>query len=116
MSGSPPARWSWEKTYPATARSSASRRISSSSRRKETFSTVSSRTASDRRMGTVQSMMDLTGRRALITGGAGHIGFAAAQALTELGARVALLDLDATSCSGRAGELNRGGKDVALPV
>jgi NAD(P)-dependent dehydrogenase (short-subunit alcohol dehydrogenase family) len=36
--------------------------------------------------------MDLSGRRALITGGAGHVGRAAAETLLELGASVALLD------------------------
>jgi NAD(P)-dependent dehydrogenase (short-subunit alcohol dehydrogenase family) len=39
--------------------------------------------------------MDLSGRRALITGGAGHVGFAAAETLLELGASVALLDREA---------------------
>jgi len=60
--------------------------------------------------------MDLTGRRALITGGAGHIGYAAAEALTELGARVALLDLNEAACETRAAELNRGRAGSALPV
>jgi NAD(P)-dependent dehydrogenase (short-subunit alcohol dehydrogenase family) len=36
--------------------------------------------------------MDLSGRRALVTGGAGHVGLAAAETLMELGASVALLD------------------------
>jgi len=38
--------------------------------------------------------MDLSGRVALITGGAGHIGGEAAAALAELGATVVLTDLD----------------------
>jgi NAD(P)-dependent dehydrogenase (short-subunit alcohol dehydrogenase family) len=41
--------------------------------------------------------MDLSGRRALITGGAGHVGQAAAETLLELGASVALLDREASS-------------------
>ncbi|MEO5336385.1 MAG: SDR family oxidoreductase [Magnetospirillum sp. WYHS-4] len=41
----------------------------------------------------LKTMMDLTGRVALVTGGAGHIGFQAAAALAELGARVVLVDL-----------------------
>lgn len=48
-------------------------------------------------------MMDLTGRTALITGGAGHIGFQAAAALAELGAKVALADCG--DVSGAAAEL-----------
>jgi NAD(P)-dependent dehydrogenase (short-subunit alcohol dehydrogenase family) len=40
----------------------------------------------------VRELMDLSGRRALITGGAGHVGRAAAETLLELGASVALLD------------------------
>lgn len=38
-------------------------------------------------------LMDLKGRAALVTGGAGHIGFQAGAALAELGAKVALADL-----------------------
>lgn len=48
-------------------------------------------------------MMDLTGRTALITGGAGHIGFQAAAVLAELGARVALADCG--DVAGAAAEL-----------
>jgi NAD(P)-dependent dehydrogenase (short-subunit alcohol dehydrogenase family) len=40
----------------------------------------------------VRELMDLSGRRALVTGGAGHVGRAAAETLLELGASVALLD------------------------
>jgi NAD(P)-dependent dehydrogenase (short-subunit alcohol dehydrogenase family) len=43
-----------------------------------------------RRLG---EMMDLTGRVALVTGGAGHIGFQSAAALAELGAKVVLADV-----------------------
>jgi len=41
----------------------------------------------------LQQMMDMSGRVALVTGGAGHVGRAAAAALAELGADVALADL-----------------------
>ncbi|MFC1856974.1 SDR family oxidoreductase [Thermodesulfobacteriota bacterium] len=45
-------------------------------------------------MRSIEQLLDLTGRKALITGGAGHIGRTAAETLIELGARVALLDVD----------------------
>lgn len=64
----------------------------------------------------VQDLMDLTGRRALVTGGAGRIGYAAAAALVELGATVALLDLDAKACNERAGALDAIRRGAALPV
>lgn len=44
-------------------------------------------------MALLKNMMDLTGRVAAITGGAGHIGRAMAEALAELGAKVALIDM-----------------------
>ena len=43
-------------------------------------------------------MMSLDGRVALVTGGGGHIGAAACEALAELGAGIAVLDKD-ESCS-----------------
>jgi NAD(P)-dependent dehydrogenase (short-subunit alcohol dehydrogenase family) len=51
--------------------------------------------------------MDLSGRRALVTGGAGHIGLAVGQTLRELGAAVKVLDLDPKSCRARARDLVR---------
>lgn len=50
-------------------------------------------------MRTLSELMDLSGRCALVTGGAGHLGAAAAQSLAELGARVAILDLDGEACA-----------------
>lgn len=43
------------------------------------------------------ALMDLSGRRVLIAGGAGHVGQAAAEAVAELGASVAVLDLQAAA-------------------
>lgn len=43
-------------------------------------------------MKSIRELMDLTGRTALVTGGAGHIGRAMCQALAESGADVAILD------------------------
>ena len=45
-------------------------------------------------MRNMKSLMDLSDRTALITGGAGHIGMAMAEAVAEQGCRVVLLDLD----------------------
>lgn len=43
-------------------------------------------------MTTLASLMSLEGRRALITGGAGHIGVAMAETLAEMGAELVLVD------------------------
>jgi NAD(P)-dependent dehydrogenase (short-subunit alcohol dehydrogenase family) len=48
-------------------------------------------------MRSVQSLIDLTGRVVLVTGGAGHIGEAMCSAFAELGAAVAILDLEAVA-------------------
>jgi NAD(P)-dependent dehydrogenase (short-subunit alcohol dehydrogenase family) len=45
-------------------------------------------------MKTLKELMDLTGRVALITGGAGHIGSAIGNALAELGAAIIVLDIE----------------------
>lgn len=45
-------------------------------------------------MKTIKELIDLKERKALVVGGAGHIGFVACEALKELGARVAVLDLE----------------------
>ncbi len=49
-------------------------------------------------MKSLRELMDLHGRVALVTGGAGHIGAAAGEALAELGAAVILLDIAETAC------------------
>lgn len=43
-------------------------------------------------MATIKGLMDLSGRRAVITGGAGNIGGAIAETLAELGCKIVLLD------------------------
>jgi NAD(P)-dependent dehydrogenase (short-subunit alcohol dehydrogenase family) len=60
--------------------------------------------------------MDLTGRVALVTGGAGHIGMVICEALAELGAMVAVLDLDESRCSSTADWLRERYQSVAFPV
>lgn len=56
-------------------------------------------------MKTLKQLMDLGGRVALITGGAGHIGAAMAEALAELGCGVHLVDRDAASLDALAKRL-----------
>jgi NAD(P)-dependent dehydrogenase (short-subunit alcohol dehydrogenase family) len=45
-------------------------------------------------MSTLKQLMDLRGRVALITGGAGHIGRVVGEGLAELGASLAVVDID----------------------
>jgi NAD(P)-dependent dehydrogenase (short-subunit alcohol dehydrogenase family) len=60
--------------------------------------------------------MDLSGRNALLAGGAGHIGLAVAETLVELGADVTILDQDETACQCRAATLGRLRQDSAFPI
>ncbi len=61
--------------------------------------------------------MDLTGRAAFITGGAGHIGEAAAQSLMELGAKVAIVDVNQELCEAKVKQLNSlGYSGQAYPI
>jgi NAD(P)-dependent dehydrogenase (short-subunit alcohol dehydrogenase family) len=56
-------------------------------------------------MKTIIELMNLDGRVALITGGTGHIGLAAAQVLIELGAKVAIVDQSFQECQERSDAL-----------
>jgi NAD(P)-dependent dehydrogenase (short-subunit alcohol dehydrogenase family) len=69
-------------------------------------------------MRTIKQLMDLRGRAALITGGAGHIGSVMADALAELGASTVLLDLDQTTCDTAAEQISgrHHNKSVGLAV
>ena len=67
-------------------------------------------------MQSLNQLMDLADRKALITGGAGHIGLAAGEALAESGATVAVLDLDGKACKERAGLLSLLGVNSAIPL
>src|SRR5438067_1505458 len=58
---------------------------------------------------TVQELLDLTGRVALITGGCGHLGSAMARALAEAGAAVILTSRDAARARVAAEALPRSG-------
>lgn len=65
----------------------------------------------------VKELMDLTGRKALVTGGAGHIGTAISEALVELGAKVAIMDNEESACVESADVLSRlrPGAAISLP-
>ena len=56
-------------------------------------------------MRSVAELLDLSGRTALITGAAGHIGRAVADAFAQCGAHVALLDTDEKACCELASQL-----------
>lgn len=64
-------------------------------------------------MKSLKSLMDLSGRVALVTGGAGHIGRAMAQALAELGAGIALLDIDEHAATEAAAQIRA---DYGVPA
>ena len=66
-------------------------------------------------MRTLKELADLTGRAAIVVGGAGHIGRAAAESLLELGAAVAIVDVDADCCRTVADELGAPGRSLAVP-
>ncbi len=57
-------------------------------------------------MKSLRELMNLSGRRAFITGGAGHIGRAVAEGLVELGARVALVDQNMSAAQQAATVIN----------
>ena len=60
--------------------------------------------------------MDLTGRSALVTGAAGHIGGVISAALLELGASVVLLDQDPAACQAASKALGGLYRGRALPL
>lgn len=53
----------------------------------------------------LKTLMNMTGRRALITGGAGHLGRTMADSLAELGAEVLLVDVAGASTQAVADEI-----------
>ncbi len=67
-------------------------------------------------MKTVKELMNLDGKVAVITGGAGHIGRAAANALAELGAAIVLLDINEASLTSAAAELSATHSVQVLPI
>lgn len=66
----------------------------------------------------LKDLMDMRGRVALVTGGAGHLGRTSCEALAELGAKVAVLDIAHDSCADAANEVQRrfAVETLSLPV
>jgi len=64
----------------------------------------------------IKELISLAGRVALITGGAGHIGSAMAEALAEMGAHIAIVDISDKVSSGICERIRREYKVRSLPV
>lgn len=65
----------------------------------------------------IQKKFDLTGRAAIVTGGAGLLGVEFCRTLAEAGAAVAVVDLNAASANGTADTLKKSGyKALAVPT
>jgi NAD(P)-dependent dehydrogenase (short-subunit alcohol dehydrogenase family) len=66
-------------------------------------------------MKAIAELISLGGRRALVTGAAGHIGLAICETLIELGATVAVCDRESAACERRVKELSSARPDSARP-
>lgn len=64
----------------------------------------------------LRELMDLSGRRALVTGGAGHVGAVVGETLGELGVTLALLDCSAVACRQHARALSIRWGRRAIPI
>lgn len=67
-------------------------------------------------MRSVAQLINLSERKALVTGGAGLIGLAVGETLVELGATVAVLDLDYVECQKRTDTLSQLREKSAIPI
>jgi len=64
----------------------------------------------------IVELFRMDGRVAIITGGAGYLGLAFGEALSELGARVVVVDRDFDACSERCKRLDAHGNTETLPI
>lgn len=64
----------------------------------------------------LKELMNMKGRVALITGGAGHLGSTMAEALAELGATIVVLDIDPEKCADVAEQLRRNFSVESFPL
>lgn len=64
----------------------------------------------------VSELVSLKGRTAVITGGVGHIGSAMAEALAEVGAEIAIVDLFENSCKAVCERISKEFRCKALPL
>ena len=64
----------------------------------------------------ISELMSLKGRVALITGGAGHIGSAMAEALAELGASIVIMDISSESCCSVCEKITKDYNADVLPL
>ena len=67
-------------------------------------------------MKTVQALMGLRGRVAVVTGGAGHIGSAIGEALAECGAAIVVVDRTADPCKETAARISAGHGVQTMPL
>ena len=67
-------------------------------------------------MRTLKSLMNLKGRVAVVTGGAGHIGSVFCETLAELGAAVAIVDVDEKACAKTAARLRKAYRGPVLSL
>jgi NAD(P)-dependent dehydrogenase (short-subunit alcohol dehydrogenase family) len=67
-------------------------------------------------MKSINKLMDLHGRVALVTGGAGHIGSAICDALAEMGANIVVIDCNKELCEAKTGQIIEEFNVEALPI
>ncbi len=63
----------------------------------------------------LKELFDLSGKIALVTGGAGHLGFPMAEVLAELGARTIICSRNLQHCEEAAEQINRFFRDSCYP-
>jgi NAD(P)-dependent dehydrogenase (short-subunit alcohol dehydrogenase family) len=77
---------------------------------------IEQRPAAQSRVKSILELADMTGRVAVITGGAGHIGSVMAEGLAELGANVVVLDRDPDACQEKCSRLREVGRGEPLAL